>query len=107
MLDEVRVDVGQDTALDSQTSTREHVRLECEVAEVNVLDAGRAFDLDQVPQAACDRIQNVGAGIAAVEGGSGFIERTALSDSQFRCGEDFVKIVDSIGDFDSTWEQLL
>src|SRR6266542_561635 len=81
--DETGVDVRQDAAPELKLRTGEHVRLECKVVEVNVLHAGGAFYLDQIPQAARSGIQDVSPGVAAVEGEGGFIKRAALLDGLF------------------------
>jgi hypothetical protein len=74
---------------------------------MNIFHAGRAFYLNQIPQPARDGIQDIGVGVAAVEGESGFIKRSTLLNGMFRCVEDFVEIFDPFGNFDSAGERLL
>ena len=101
MSNELRVDVGQDATPDFQAGTVEQIGLECQVVKVNVLHAGRALYLDQIPLVVIHRIQDVGAGVTAVEREGGFVQRAALPDGHFRRGEDAVEIVHPLADFDA------
>ncbi len=74
---------------------------------MNILNLGRALDLDDVPSVFADRIQYVCTGITAVEGECRFIKRTALFEGFLRKSKNFAKVVNLLSDLDAAGKQFL
>ena len=104
---EITAYVHQDAAPDVQPGPGVDVRLECQVHQVDILDLGAGFDLDEVPSVISDGIQDVGAGKTAAETEPGLKERKPPVNEFLGPMEDLVKILGALGDLDAIREELL
>jgi len=106
--DELVVDVGEETFAEFDASAGEDERLERDVGQVDVLfQAGGGFDFDQIQRSAGDRHEDVGAGIAAAERESGFVNRATLFQCVLSQPDGGVEFAGFGINFDALWEKLL
>ena len=72
--DELAVDVGEETFAELDACAGEHIRLEGDVRQMDILlERGGGFDFDQIPRMARHRHKDVHAGVAAAVGEGGLV----------------------------------
>ena len=104
--DKIRVDVAEETTPDFESGARQHPALECQVVQVNVLQARRGFYLDDVPEVFGDWSQDVHPAISALGGDRSLKQRLAELQRLLGQPNRLIEVEDAVADLRAVREQL-
>jgi hypothetical protein len=104
---EVRIDMAKVAGPYLEARHRQHPGLKGQVFQVNALQTGRGFDLDDVPGVVQRRAQDVHPAVSAVGGERRLEHWVAEFDGLLGEPDGFVEIEDAITDLDPVEEHLL
>lgn len=105
--DELTVDMGEETFAQPDARAADDERLKGDVRQVNfLLQAGGGFHFDQIPCIAGARHEDIGVGVTAAVGESGFVNGPALFDCFLRALDCTVEIAGSGINLDAAGKQL-